>query len=70
MRLNELRCTECGNDEVIAVWPGQQGVQGDLFTVLRDRPVKIWCELCWLKRFGPKPRQPKGAVRVRLRATV
>jgi len=59
MRIIGLHCTDCQHDDVIAIWPGKEVAQCDIFRPLPNRPVKAWCELCWIKRFGPKPRLPR-----------
>lgn len=59
MRLDELRCSDCGSDQIISIWPGKEGNQGDLFRLTPYRMVRCWCEMCWVKRFGPKPPPPR-----------
>lgn len=57
--LDELRCSDCGDGKIIAIWPGSEGEQGDLFRLTPYRLVRCWCEMCWLKRYGAHPRLPR-----------
>lgn len=50
---------DCGGDDIIAVWPGKEDVQLEMFRLIPGRPARGWCEACWLQRYGPKPRLPK-----------
>lgn len=63
MRLDNLCCADCGEAEIISVWPGKEDVQMELFRLIPGRPVRGWCEACWLKRFGPKPALPRRGSR-------
>lgn len=61
MRVTGLRCTRCKSTDVLAIWPGND--RGDVgllpFPLLPGRPVKAWCEKCWLERFGTDARLPR-----------
>lgn len=58
MKLADLRCADCDSDDLIAFWPGKEDVQLEMFRLIPGRPVRGWCEQCWIKRFGPTPRLP------------
>lgn len=71
MRVTGLACTRCKTNNVLAIWPGTdpERSQLPLFTVLPGRPVKAWCERCWLERFGADARLPqRGSQRKNVRA--
>lgn len=61
MIISGLRCT-CGDTEVMAVWPGENAKQCDLFALTPYRSMKCWCQACWLRRFG-KPALPRSGSR-------
>lgn len=58
MRVSGLRCSDCQDEEVIAVWPGDAGEEGTLFVLLPNRPVRAWCDACWQKRYAQKRALP------------
>lgn len=57
--LTDLRCSDCGDGKIISIWPGGEGLQGELFQLTPWRIVRCWCEACWVKRYGPKPKLPR-----------
>lgn len=61
MIINGLRCSKCGDPELIAVWPCDTADQFDLFVMTPQRPLKCWCEACWIKDFAQvAPLQRRG----------
>ena len=52
MKIAGFRCSECRDEEILAIWPGVEGEQGELFTLTPGRPVHCWCNACWWKLFG------------------
>lgn len=51
--MNDIRCTSCGSDQVIAVRPGTDQWVLDLLdlALVRGEPIRAWCESCWRKAF-------------------
>lgn len=68
MKLLNLRCGDCGSDDLIAIWPGRARAQLDMLETIPDRPIKCWCQLCWEHRFSQR-RQPRLPRRGRRKIT-
>ena len=57
-----FRCSGCQEEDILAIWPGREGEQGELFTLTPGRPVHRWCNSRWWRLFGVrelKSSQPK-----------
>lgn len=55
-----MTCADCGSEEVMAFWPGHEGVSTDLFRLTPGRPMQGWCAKCWAKRYAPDPAPPRS----------
>ena len=55
MKIGNLRCSDCGSDEVFSLRPGDAGAQTELFALTPSYPPKAWCYDCWARRFLPRP---------------
>ena len=43
----DLRCSECGSEDIVAIAPGQDEDRSDLFLLQREVPVRCRCMECW-----------------------
>lgn len=59
MILSDVRCFDCNDPDVVAIWPGKEDIQYEMFRLIPGRPVRAWCEKCWLIRYGQQPRLPR-----------
>lgn len=62
MRIGKNKCADCGSPDLFAVAPGQDMIRTALLMLRAGRPDQVWCEPCWMKRFGAKPPRERKPV--------
>lgn len=51
MQVADLRCDDCGSDDLVTIAPGEDETR-DLFLLVQPMPTRAWCLACWRKKAG------------------
>lgn len=52
MKIDGLKCDNCGDEELFSVMAGTEGRKSDMFRLTPSYPDRGWCWDCWVGKFG------------------